>query len=143
MKLTRVLALLALFLSGLPAFAQSPLPLQGVQISNSSGNVAAGVATATLSGTTGKVTYICGFAITSSGSTAAAVVNATVNFVAGGTLTFPYATVAGAALANQPLVVAFSPCLSATAPNTAVAVSMPSLGAGNTNTAVNAWGYQR
>lgn len=123
--------------------AQSPLPLQGVQVSNSSGTVAAGVAAATLPAATGKVTYICGFAITSTGSTAAAVVAPTVTSVIGGTMTFAYASVAGATLSNQPLVPAFNPCLPATAPNTTIVVSMPSLGAGNTNATVNAWGYQR
>lgn len=136
-------ALFALFLSGIPAIAQSPLPLQGVQITASSGNVAAGVATATLAAATGKVTYICGFSITSAGSTAAAVVSPTVANVITGTMTFTYASVAGATLANQHLTVPFTPCISANAPNTTVPVSMPSLGAGNTNTTVNAWGYQR
>lgn len=139
-----VLAALAfLFLSGIPAGAQSPLPLQGVQITASSGNVAAAAATATLPAATGKVTYICGFMVTSSGSTAAAVVSGTVTNVIGGTMTFTYSSVAGATLANAPLVVPFSPCMSATAPNTTIPVSLPSLGAGNTNATVSAWGYQR
>lgn len=136
-------ALLLVFLSGLSALAQSPLPLQGVQVSNSSGNVAAATATATLPAATGKITYICGFSITSAGSTAAAVVNPTVTSVIGGTMTYTYASVAGATLANQHLTIPFTPCLPATAPNTTVVVSMPTLGAGNTNTTVNAWGYQR
>jgi hypothetical protein len=136
-------ALALLFLSGIPAGAQAPLPLQGVQITASSGTVAAGVAAATLAGATGKVTYICGFAITSTGSTAAAVVAPTVTGVVTGTMTFAYASVAGATLSNQPLVVPFRDCISASAPNTAIVVSLPSLGTGNTSATVNAWGYQR
>lgn len=140
----RILAALALlFLSGIPAGAQSPIPLQGVGITASSGNVAAGVATASLAAATGKVTYICGFAITSAGSTGAAVVSPTVTNTVTGTMTFTYASVAGVTLGNQPLVVHFNPCISANAPNTAIAVSLPSLGAGNTNASVSAWGYQR
>lgn len=137
------LALLIALLTASPAIAQAPLPLQGVQITASSGNVAAGVATATLAAAPGKVTYICGFAITSAGSTAAAVVAPTVTGVVTGTMTFAYATVAGATLPNSHLVVPFRDCISASAPNTAIAVSLPSLGAGNTNATVNAWGYQR
>ena len=102
-----------------------------------------GVATATLAAAVGKVDYICGFSITSAGSTAAAVVSPTVTSVITSTMTFTYTTVAGATLANAPLVVPFNPCISAATPNTTIPVSVPSLGAGNTNTTVNAWGFQR
>jgi hypothetical protein len=125
------------------ALAQSPPPGSGVQITASSGNVAAVTATATLAAATGKVTYICGFSITSAGSTTAAVVSPTVTTAITGTMTFTYTSVAGVALANAPLVVPFSPCIPANAPNTTIPVSMPSLGAGNTNTTVSAWGFQR
>jgi hypothetical protein len=136
----KLLLLLSLLFAA-PAFAQSPLT--GKQITASSGTVAAATATATLAAAVGKVTYICGFAITSTGSTAAAVVAPTVTSVVTGTMTFAYASVAGATLANQPLIVQFDPCISGVTPNTTIVVSMPTLGAGNTNTTVNAWGYQR
>jgi hypothetical protein len=132
-----------LLLASASALAQVP-SAPGVDITASSGNVAAATATATLAAATGKVTYICGFAITSSGSTAAAVVSPTITNLVTGTLTFTYTTVAGVTLANAPLIVPFTTrCLPANAPNTAIVVSMPSLGAGNTNTTVDAWGYQR
>ncbi len=141
--MTRLLAALAaIFLSGIPAGAQVPGSL-GVQVTASSGTVAAGTAAATLAAVAGKVTHICGFAITSTGSTAAAVVAPTVTGVVTATMTFAYASVAGATLSNQPLVVSFRDCISASAPNTTIVVSMPTLGAGNTNATVNAWGYQR
>lgn len=140
------LALLALLaLGATPAFAQFAVSDQSSQrasIGAVSGTVAAATATATLGAVQGKTTYICGFAITSAGSTAAAVVAPTVTNVVGGTQTYEYATVAGATLANAPLIVPFSPCLPASAVNTSIAVSLPSLGAGNTNASVNAWGYQ-
>ena len=135
--------LLLLLLASAPAVAQVP-SAPGVDITTSSGNVAAATATATLAAATGKVTYICGFAITSSGSTGAAVVSPTVANVITGTLTFTYTTVAGVTLANVPMIVPFTTrCIPANAPNTAIPVSVPSLGAGNTNATVNAWGYQR
>jgi len=143
MKRLAVALLALLFLSGIPAGAQAPLPVQGVQITASSGTVAAATATATLAAVAGKVTYICGFAITSTGSTGAAVVAPTVTGTVTGTMTFAYASVAGATLANPSLIVPFRDCISASAPNTAIVVSMPTLGAGNTNATVNAWGYQR
>lgn len=141
MKIRAILLAFLLLVS--PALAQSPLPLRGVEITATSGNVAAATATASLAAATGKVTYICGFSITSAGSTGAAVVNPTITGIITGTMTFTYASVAGATLANQHLTVPFTPCMPAATPNTAIVVSMPTLGAGNTNTTVNAWGYQR
>lgn len=143
----RLLALACVLFAG-PALAQSGAPFMAPSnqtgldaVSASSGNVAAGTATATLAAVSGWTTYICGFSITSSGSTGALVVSPTVTGLNGGTLTFTYTSIAGVALANAPLVVPFSPCQPATAQNVAIVVSMPSLGTGNTNATVNAWGY--
>ena len=118
-------------------------PGGAAMINASSGNVAAATATATLPATAGKTTYICGFSITSSGSTGALVVSPTVTNLVSGTATFTYTSAAGVTVANAPLVVPFNPCLPASAANTTIVVSMPSLGAGNTNTTVNAWGYKQ
>jgi hypothetical protein len=111
-------------------------------VTATSGNVAAATATATLPAAAGKTTYICGFSITSAGSTGAAVVSATLSNTVTGTLTFTYTTIAGATLANPSLIVPFNPCVPANAANTTIPLVLPSLGAGNTNAAVNAWGYQ-
>ena len=138
----RFLIALALILAPIGAFAADDNLAPAVLTSASSGNVAAATATATLAATPGYLNRICGFEITSSGSTGAAVVSGTVTGVAGGTMTFTYTTVAGATLANAPLVVPFTPCVPASAPNTAIAVSLPSLGAGNTNATVSAQGYR-
>jgi hypothetical protein len=112
-------------------------------VNASSGNVAAGTASATLAAVSGKTNYLSGFSLTSSGATAASVVTGTVTGILGGTLSFTQAVVAGATLANAPLNVSFNPPLAASAPNVAIVVSFPSLGAGNTNTTVNAFGYQQ
>lgn len=138
----------ALALASGAAFAQVPFTpvatVPGIPVTASSGNVAAATATATLAAGGGnRTTYICGFSITSSVSTGAAVVSPTITSLVTGTMTFTYTTVAGVTLANQPLVVPFTSCLPANAANTAIAVSLPSLGAGNTNASVNAWGYQK
>lgn len=118
-------------------------PVGAVPVTGDSGNVAAGVAAATLAAsTTGQTAYLTGFEITSSGSTAAGVVTGTITGVVGGPLHFTYTTVAGATLGNAPLIVAFPSPIPASAPNTAIVVSLPSLGAGNTNTTVTAHGVQ-
>lgn len=110
--------------------------------SASSGNVAAATATATLAAVTGKTTYITGFSITGAGATAASVVNPTVTGILGGTQTYTLAVTAGAGLANTPLNIFFDPAIPASSVNGAIAVVCPSLGSGNTNNTVNAWGYQ-
>lgn len=108
-----------------------------------SGNVAAGVAAATLPNVPGKVTFITGFTVRGAGATAASVVQVTVAGLTGNvTMTFPLAVVAGATLQNQPMDIRFDKPIPAKDGSTAIVVSCPSLGAGNTANAVNAWGYQ-
>jgi hypothetical protein len=50
--------------------------------------------------------------------------------------------VAGATLKNEDVIVTFDPPLPASADNTAIVVTLPALGAGNTNATANAWGFQ-
>jgi hypothetical protein len=111
------------------------------QVAASSGNVAAAVATATLPAVAGKTNYLSGFDVSAAGATAAAVVLLTVTGVVDGPLTYVYTAPAGATVAAAPLRGTFNPPLPASAPNTAIAVSLPSLGTGNTNAAVNAYGF--
>ena len=119
-----------------------PIPFGATSVSASSGNVAAATATATLPAAASKTTYIAGFVCSSGGATAAATVNVTATNTIGGTLTFCHGAQAGAGVPSAPLVVMFDPPLPANALNTTIPVSMPSLGAGNTQASVSAWGYQ-
>jgi len=121
----------------------SSYPAGATPVSNSSGNVAASAAVATLAAATGKTTYISGMVITSSGATAASVVDAVLSGLLGGSLTFAQAVVAGATLGNTPLVLQFDPPLPASAANTAIVLTLPSLGSGNAHASVSAWGYQK
>jgi hypothetical protein len=105
------------------------------------GNVAAAVATATLPAVLNKTNFLSGFDVTSGGATAAGVVTLTITGLLGGTRSYAYTAVAGATLANPNLILYFDPPLQASGPNVAIVVSMPSLGAGNTNTCVNAQGF--
>ena len=111
------------------------------KISASSGNVAAAVATATLVAEQGKVTHITGFLVSGSGATTALPVTVTITGINGGTLSFTYVAVAGVLVPNTPLQVNFPLPLAASAPNTNIVVSCPSLGTGNTNNTVSAWGF--
>jgi hypothetical protein len=144
---TRLALVLFLALGWAPASAQQVPPtgtVPGIPVSASSGNVAAATATATLAaGGANRITYICGFSATAAGATAAASVTVTVANVVTGTLSFTQGANTGAGVPSAPLVVPFIPCLPANAANTTIVVAMPSLGAGNTNATVSAWGYQR
>lgn len=117
-------------------------PAGAVAVAGSSGNVAAATATATIAAVAGKTNYLSGFSITGSGATAASVVTATITGLVGGTQTYVVPVVAGATLGNFPLDFDFYPSIPATATNVAITLSVPSLGAGNTNCAAVVYGYQ-
>lgn len=109
----------------------------------SSGNVVAAAAVATLAAEVGKTTYVSGFILTAAGATAALVVNATIAGVLGGTMTFSFAFPAGVTLQATPLAVTFPYPIPASAVNTAIVVTLPSGGAGNTNAAAVAIGFRQ
>lgn len=116
----------------------APTPVIGT-----SGNVAASAAVASLPAVAGKTNYLQGFDITSSGSTGAAVVLAALAGLKGGTVSYVYNTVAGATLANPLLSVRFNPPLPASAANTAITLTLPSLGTGNTNAITTVYGFNQ
>lgn len=118
-------------------------PSGATPVTASSGNVAAATATATLPAAAGKTTYLTGFEFTGSGATAASVVTLTVTgTISGTTPTFIVSVPAGVTVGVTPLVVEFPSPIPGSAVNQAVAVTIPSLGAGNTNAAVVAHGFQ-
>jgi hypothetical protein len=106
-------------------------------------SVAAATATATLPGVAGQTTFITGFEITGLGATGALVVQATVTGVDATLPTYDITVPAGVGVAITPLIVQFARPIPATALNTAIAVSMPTFGAGNTAARIHAHGFQR
>lgn len=128
----------------LPAgFAAAGYPLGATPITAASGNVANANAVATLAAVGGRTTYILGCVVSASGVTTAVVFNGTIAGVITGTLTFSYAAIAGVLLQGPTLIIPFGlPGIPASAVNTAIVVTLPALGSGNTNAAVFAWGYQ-
>lgn len=110
-------------------------------VNAASGNVANASAVATIPAIAGQRAYINGFQCTAAGSTAAAVVNLTVAGVMTGTMTYTFVFPAGATVAASPLVVNFSTPVPASAVNTAIVVTLPAGGAGNTNAACSAQGF--
>lgn len=120
----------------------SDYPAGATPLVASSGAVGAAIAAATLTPDADKQAFLSGFEVTGAGATTALPVSVTVTGIAGGTLTYSYTAIAGVLLANQPLVVQFSPPIPASAINTAIVVSCPTLGSGNTKNTTNAHGYQ-
>lgn len=106
---------------------------------NSAANAAL---SATLAAVAGKTTYIAGFQITGGGATAAAVVDALLTGIFGGVALYAFGVVAGAGLACPSLIVKFDPPLPASAPNTAITLSLAALGAGNVVAGIAIQGYQ-
>lgn len=117
------------------------LPYGATQVSASSGNVANAAAVATLPAVVGKTNYVSGFEITGGGATAAALVAATLAGLLGGTATYIVGAQLGVTVPNNPLIVEFNPPLPASAANIALTLTVPALGAGNTNSACVIHGY--
>lgn len=119
-----------------------PYPSGATAITAASGNVANAAAVATLAAAAAKTTYITGFEVTGTGATAGLAVSVTVTGTITGTLTYTAAAAAGVLVANSPLIVEYPVAIPASAVNTAIVVTLPALGAGNTNATVVAHGYQ-
>lgn len=118
------------------------MPFGATAVDAASGNVANASAAATLAGVSAKTTYITGFEITAAGATVGAVVVVTVVGVITTTLSYIFTAPTGATVGAQPLIVEFPVPIPASAVNTAIVVTLPALGAGNTNAAVVAHGFQ-
>lgn len=85
--------------------------------------------------------YVIGFDVTFSGATAAGVVQVTLTGLAGGTLTYVLSVPAGVAVAGVPLFVRFPFPVAGSAVNTAATLTVPALGAGNTNCNATLYGF--
>ena len=131
------IALAFLFIWATAAFAEPNPPVRSL----SSGNVANASAAATITSGANNFAFITGFEAAYAGATAGQCVNLTVTGVLGGTMTYPVCSPTGVTVAGVPLIVEFDPPLKASAVNTSIVVTLPALGAGNTNAAVVAHGY--
>jgi len=108
-----------------------------------SGVVSAATATATLATGATVTTNITGFSITGGGATSGSLVTCTVAGVITGTLSYVIAVPTGATLGIPVLARTFNPPIPASAVNTAIVVSCPTFGSGNTAASINAEGFTR
>lgn len=127
--------------SGNLKVSSAAMPSTSTAVTSSSGNVAAASAVGTLPAVAGRTNYISGFQITGAGATAASVVVATLVGIISGTASYVVAVPAGAAVGISPIDVRFTTPVPASAVNTAIVLTLPSLGAGNTNAAVSVQGF--
>lgn len=117
--------------------------VNGDVVNVSSDVVANDVAVATLPAVADKTNYITGFEVTGLGATAGVGVNVVVSGLIGDDLTYVYAAAAGALVENTPLMVKFPQPIPAADVNTAITVTCPALGTGNTKNVVNVHGFVR
>jgi hypothetical protein len=117
-------------------------PSDATWMAATSGNVANTNAVATLAGSASVTNYLSGVEITFCGATGASNVIATITGLLGGTKSFVVAVPAGINTQGESLIIDFDPPLPASAANTAITVTLPALGAGNTHACVNAHGLR-
>jgi hypothetical protein len=129
------LAIFAMLAGLLPASAAPPVTPVNITASTTATTASFN---ASLAAVSGRTNYICGFVISSGGTTAAAVVNATVTGTVSGTLNYAYVFPSSG---QGVLGVAFPQCVIASGSNTAITVTVPGGGTG-TVAALSVWGYQ-
>lgn len=116
-----------------------PFP-EGAQTNNltASQTFTTGVSTTTLTGVANKFTYLCGFVVTSTGTTPVTLGDVTVTGTISGTLNFEYLY----PNATQGILgIAFPGCITSSAKNTSIIVNVPASGGSGTVGAVSMWGY--
>jgi hypothetical protein len=119
-------------LSGAPRqYSSDAAPITG----NSTGTT--GSVVGTLSGATGRLTYICGFNVSAIGGTAA-VGPITIAGLIGSSMVYQMASTASGNLIGQ----TFTPCIPASAVNTPITITTTANGTA-TGVDVNSWGFQQ
>jgi hypothetical protein len=152
MKKTRLFAFIGLLALAAALSLWYAATSQAVQYTFPAGTVTPQVVTAsgaaqsnaaTLTGSAGRMTYLEGFDVTGGGATAASIVEISttglsnnlkweMNVLAG---------VAGPVNAQGGLFIRFPTPIPSSATNTNITVTLPSLGAGNTNASITVYGY--
>lgn len=137
-------SILAQLVTGILVTRTSDYPNGATSVAKSSGIVSNAVAAASLPAVAAKTNFISGFDVETDGATAAGFVHVTVSGIqgaTGNTLDFIYSWNTGLNASDTPYSIRFSPPLQCQAINTAIVVTVPALGAGNTAAIANVYGY--
>lgn len=126
-------------------FRESGTALTGQAFINVSSSGGAQANTVTLpAGGVGVTTWVTGFEVTGMGATAQATLDVTLGGVSGAPLHYVLLVPAGVTTEVDGLTVELAaPGIPANAANTAITLTVPSFGAGNTNAAATIHGYQQ
>ena len=119
----------------------NPLPIGATAVGGTSGNVGAGAVVASLAANLTKTNYVTGFEVTGAGATGTSNIIITLTGLLGGTRSYILVIPAGVNAFVAPLIVAFPTPLPGSAVNTAITVTSPSFGAGNTHSCANIHGF--
>jgi hypothetical protein len=126
------------------AIAQTALVSQlptGTNVFNTtaSNTFTTGSSSAAIAAKSGQWTYLCGFVVTTAGTTPAALGNVTVTGTVGGTMNYEYLFVSSG---QGILGIAFGPgCIQSASTATPITVNVPASGGSGTVGAVTAWGF--
>jgi len=120
----------------------NPYPAGAVPQTATSYQVANTAASASIPGTAGKTSYLTNALITAAGSTAGAAVQGSITGINPTPIAFVFVFPTGVLVGAQPLELTFDPPLQATGLNTAIVVSLPAGGSGNTAACVSVTGFQ-
>ncbi len=131
------LCLASAALGQVPQYFQPQIVSQGPINLTASAIGTTGSVAATLTGSSGKQTYICGFVVTSGGTTTAITGNVTVTGTVSGTMNFTYVFVS---TGQGVLGFAVPNCIASANLGGNIVVNVPAGGAA-TVVAVSAWGY--
>lgn len=110
-------------------------PQQITTQNNFAGTGAASAIVLTVPATPNAVNQVSGFTVSGTGATAGSTIVITLAGVQGGTQSYEYVVPAGVTTAAPTLSISFNPPIQASGPNTAITLTVPSFGAGNTNAA--------
>jgi hypothetical protein len=102
---------------------------------------AASAITPTIAAVAAKTGYVTGFSVDGLGATAGSVIEVTLTGLLGGTRRYKLTIPAGATVAITRLVVEFARPIPASAVNTAIVLTVPSFGAGNTSSVAEIHGF--
>lgn len=115
-------------------------PFGATPVIGNSGTLANVSGSASLPAVASRRNYIQGFTISGSGATGALVIECLLIGI-GTNLRYEYSVPAGATIGAPLYHITFPIPLPASAVNTAIQITLPAFGAGNTNATVNIYGY--
>jgi hypothetical protein len=122
--------------------APNPYPVGSVPLTETATGTTGGT-TATFPAIAGKTNWLCGFSVSPGSATAAITITVTTTGLTNNFTLNVGAPVTAAGTTGTPLVHPITPCVPASATNTAITVVAGALGSGGVGQDVNAWGYRQ